>query len=125
MFFNIPNIDAFINKRTARYVGKIARSDDRALPKKFLAAWINKPRKNGAPQLTYNSNFARAINGILPQEQTLSNCSTPLKEWLPLAKNEKSWLFYIDEYFESCLRPEESDVESEEDEDEHTSSRLD
>jgi hypothetical protein len=42
LFFNIPNIDAFINKRTARYVGKVARSDDTTLPKKFLAAWINK-----------------------------------------------------------------------------------
>jgi hypothetical protein len=54
MFFNIPNIDAFINKRTVRYVGKTARSDDAALPRKFLIAWINKPRKNGVPQLSCN-----------------------------------------------------------------------
>jgi hypothetical protein len=125
MFFNIPNIDAFINRRTARYVGKIARSNDKALLKKFLTAWINKPRKNGAPQLTCNSNFARAISDILPLERTLSNNSGLLKEWLPLAKDEKNWLFYIDEYFESCRRPEESDDESEEDEDEHTSNRVD
>jgi hypothetical protein len=45
MFFDIPNIDAFINKRTARYIGKVARSDDTTLPKKFLAAWINKAQK--------------------------------------------------------------------------------
>jgi hypothetical protein len=66
-----------------------------------------------------------AINDILPQERALSNSSAPLKEWLPLAKNKKSWLSYtsIDEYFESCRRPEEqSDDESEEDEDEHTTS---
>jgi hypothetical protein len=55
----------------------------------------------------------------------LSNNSGLLKEWLPLAKDEKSWLFYIDEYFESCRRPEESDDKSEEDEDEHISSKLD
>jgi hypothetical protein len=47
MFLNILNIDAFISKKTAKYVGKIARSSDSTLHKKFLAAWINKSRKKG------------------------------------------------------------------------------
>jgi len=34
MFLNIPNIDAFISKRMAKYVGKNARSNDTTLPKK-------------------------------------------------------------------------------------------
>jgi hypothetical protein len=88
MLFNIPNIDAFISKRTAKYVGKIARASDCSLPKKYLAAWINKFRKNGAPQHTCNKNFVKAINDILPCNINLSS-NAPLKEWLPLAKNKK------------------------------------
>ncbi len=42
MFYKIPKNDAFTNKRTARYVGKVARSDNTTLPKKCLATWINK-----------------------------------------------------------------------------------
>jgi hypothetical protein len=88
IFFNIPNINTFISKRTAKYIGKIARGSDCSLPKKFLTAWINKPRKNGAPQYTCNDNFVKAINDILPCNLNLSR-NAPLKEWLPLAKNEK------------------------------------
>ncbi len=112
MFYNIPNVDAFINKRTARYVGKVARSKDVTLPKKFLAAWINKARKCGAPQLTCNNNFTRAIKDILPTTCALSSDSAPLKEWLPIAKDETSWHRYIDEYFDLCWKVEESDDES-------------
>jgi hypothetical protein len=36
------------------------------LPQKLLAAWINKSRKEGAPQLTCNNNFAKAISNIFP-----------------------------------------------------------
>jgi hypothetical protein len=43
--YNIPNIDAFINRRTAKYVDKVSRLNDDDLPKKFLAAWINGKRK--------------------------------------------------------------------------------
>jgi hypothetical protein len=50
-FFNIPKIESFINKRTATYVGKIARS------KKLLRAWMNQPRKAGGQQLSCNNNF--------------------------------------------------------------------
>ncbi len=45
MFYNIPNVDAFINKRVAKYIGKTERYNDTSLPKKFLAnvdAFINK-----------------------------------------------------------------------------------
>jgi hypothetical protein len=46
--FNTPNVDAFINKRTAAYIGKVTRSNNNTYPRKFLAAWINTRRKNGA-----------------------------------------------------------------------------
>jgi hypothetical protein len=46
--FKIPNIDAFINWRTAAYIGKVSRSNNNIYPRKFLAAWVNTNRKNGA-----------------------------------------------------------------------------
>jgi hypothetical protein len=63
---NIPNVDAFIMKRTAPYLGKISRLNSDSLPKKFLATWISGSRKNRAPQLTCNNNFAEAINKYYP-----------------------------------------------------------
>ena len=52
---NIPDIDAFIHRRTATYIGKIIRANKSTYPKKFLAAWINDSKKPGAPQLTCNN----------------------------------------------------------------------
>ncbi len=59
----------------------------------FLNDWINQPQMTGAPQLSYNNNFARAIINILPNG--LSNKQAILKEWLPIAKNESSWQEHI------------------------------
>jgi hypothetical protein len=109
MCYNIPNMDTFINKRVAKYQGKTARSSDTILPKKFLAAWINKGRKTGGPQVTCNNNFAKVIKNILPAECTLTNSNAPIKECPPhLAKDEPTWLHYIEEYFESCQKTDES-----------------
>jgi hypothetical protein len=121
---NIPNIDAFLTKRTATYVGKITRTDHESLPKKFITAWINGSRKNGAPQLSCNNNFADAIHKILPPE-TLSNRNAPLREWIALAKEESIWHTYIDRYFESCRNPDPSEDASDSEGDSVTDSEED
>ena len=97
---NLPDIDAFIFKRTAVYLGKVSRSNNNTYPKKFLEAWITGKRKNGAPQLTCNNNFANSIKKILPK--LLSNKQALLREWIPLAKDQTNWQTYIDSYFEAC-----------------------
>ena len=61
LLYNIPNVDAFIDRQKASYIGKISRSNAQSYPKKFLAAWIFGKQKNGAPQLTCNNNFAKVI----------------------------------------------------------------
>jgi hypothetical protein len=71
-------------------------------------------RKEGAPQLTCNNSFAKTIYNILPSGTTLSSKNAPLKEWLPVAKCEKNWQFYIDQYFESCKNLDENDDEGDE-----------
>ena len=116
---NIPNIDAYIAKTTAPYIGKISRIDDSFYPKKFLAAWIIGKRKSGAPQFTCNNNFADSIQKILPLEKALLNEQALLWEWIPLAKDKSSWMEYIENYFESCQNidyQDEDDAEENENE---------
>jgi hypothetical protein len=98
---NIPNINAFITKRTAAYIGKITRSGEDSLPKKFLAAWISGSQKNGVPQLMCNNNFAEVISKILTPDKSITSKTTPLKESLLLAKDESNWQVYIDNYCET------------------------
>ena len=69
---------------------------------KILAPWINKCKKSGASQLICNNNFAESIQKILAPEKPLSSKQAPLCEWIHLAKDEVSWLLYIDHYFETC-----------------------
>jgi hypothetical protein len=70
MFYNIPNIDAFIRKITARCVGKIVRSKDTTLSKNPGSRDF-KVQKTGAPQLTCNNNFTKVIDDILPHGHAL------------------------------------------------------
>jgi hypothetical protein len=89
-------------KRTATYIQKVTRLDNNCYPKKFLTAWIHGSRKNGAPQLTCNNNFATSIQKILPINKALSNNQAALCKWIHLAKDETNWNFFIDNYFEKC-----------------------
>jgi len=89
-FYNIPKIESFINKRTATYVSKVARSGDEGLPKKLLGAWMHQPRKAGGQQLSCNNNFAHAITAILPDAH-LEKQGLPFKKWIPLASDKKTW----------------------------------
>ena len=98
------------HKKNSNLPRKISRSDNSTYPKKFLAAWITGKRKNGAPQLTCNNNFANSIKKILPPEKTLSNKQALLREWTPLTKDEGNWLTYIDDYFESCRNTDYEDT---------------
>ena len=115
---NIPNIDAYIIRRTATYLGKISRSDNNNYPKKNLTAWINQKRKIGAPQLTCNNNFATSIQKILPPQKKLSNKQAHLREWIPLAKDESTWISYIDTFFETCRDIDFEDPDLPDDEEE-------
>ena len=87
MLCNIPNDDAYIIKRTANYIGKVARTNDHFYPKKFFAAWIVGKKKSGARQLTCNNNFVNSIKKILPPMNKLGL----LREWIPIAKDEANW----------------------------------
>ena len=69
---------------------------------KILAAWIIGKRKSRAPQFTCNNNFANSIKKVLPIEKATINKQALFREWMPLAKDQASWMRYIENYFESC-----------------------
>ncbi len=73
---------------------------------------MNKRHKNGAPQLTCNNNFARAITQILPRDCLLSSNQAPLKDWIPLANDPVNWQNCIDDYFEACRFTDLNDDQS-------------
>jgi hypothetical protein len=72
-------------------------------------AWINTKKKNGAPQLTCNNNFAKTVELLLQKSQSLSSRQAPQKEWIPIAKDESLWKSKIDAYFEACHTIESDD----------------
>jgi hypothetical protein len=80
LFCNIPNIEAFVKRRTAQCVGKIINLPEDMLPKKILGAWIPQPRKFGQPQLSCNNNFARTLQKILPE--LIKTRKAAFKDWL-------------------------------------------
>ncbi len=90
----------------------MTRSNNNCYPRKFLATWENAKRKNGAPQLTCNNNFASKIELMLKKSNSLSSKQAPLKEWIPLAKDETKWKMYIDAYFESCCTVKSEDEDN-------------
>jgi hypothetical protein len=100
-FCQILEIDTFIIRRTARYVGKIYRSDDQMLPKKLLGAWIHGPRKIGKPQLSCNNNFLTAIQACLPELSEIDDQGL-FKIWGKAASDEEAWNCRIEDYFVSC-----------------------
>jgi hypothetical protein len=42
--------------------------DDKQMPRKLLASWVNNPWKVGWPQLCYHQTFARTINSIVDSD---------------------------------------------------------
>jgi hypothetical protein len=99
-------------RRTARCIGSVSRFPENSYPKLFLNAWNNQPRKNGAPQLSCNNNFAKAITNILPG--SLSNNQAIFREWLPITKDEKTWQAHIKNFFNNCRTTDDKDEQDEE-----------
>ena len=52
----------------------------------------------------------------MPIEKASLNKQALLLEWMPLAKNQTSWLQFIDDYFESCRNIDYQDDNDTEDE---------
>jgi hypothetical protein len=107
----------FIIRRTVHYIGKISRSPEDCYPRLFLNAMIIQPRKNGAPQLSCNNNFARAISHIIPN--SLPKKQAILKEWLPISKDKNTWQEHIEIFFESCGTTDDDQNEYEDEDNEN------
>jgi hypothetical protein len=96
-FCNKPKIEKYINRKTATYVGKIARSQDNELPKKFPRAWMENRRTSTLMQ----QQFARAISAII-LNITQEKQGLLLRDWIPLDLEKTEWLNYLNTFFEAC-----------------------
>ncbi len=98
-------------------LGKVARSHERTCPKKFLSAWMNKPKK----MEVYNTHVI-ILSQKLSQQSCLKkkdlNNQCCFKDWIPVAKDGTLWLAKINEHFNSCKTIDEEKDDKEEDGDE-------
>ena len=99
-FLQIPDLDAFIIWCTARYMGKVCRSEDRMTLKKLLGAWIQHPYKTGKPQYSCNNNLLNAIHACLPE--LTKDVQGLFKKWTQLSMEEEVWNSWIQDFFILC-----------------------
>jgi len=93
---DIPLIDAFLARRTWRYIEKAYRESEETLQKKFLGAWIHAAKKSGRPQATCRDNFIYSQKRIMPDEIDEDG---NFNGWVRYAKNEETWNEIVDQFF--------------------------
>ena len=80
---NLPDIMETVHYRQFRFLGNIARLPDTHLQRKFLSAWIKRPRLVGRLQHTLRHLHVDMLQQILGKE--VVSQEGPLRQWLPLA----------------------------------------
>ena len=77
-----------IRARQAKFLGRLARMPDHRLPRKFLNAWIAKPRHTGRPAASTKATFVSTLRDILgpPVDE-----HGRLQTWIPTLKQEAHW----------------------------------
>ena len=93
-FGNIADIKITIIERQLSWLGKIARMNDRRLPKKFLTAWCRNNRRRGRPQTSLRHSHGEALQTAL----LLKDDQGKLADWLPLAKSKRDWQDAVDQW---------------------------
>jgi len=95
------DVDYYVKKRAWTYIRKIVGQQEDSLPKKFLRAWLQCPRKQGHPQksskslyvamfhLSFRPNqpFFQLAKDKNIREQKMEDCTNKLKEQM---KNQAS-----------------------------------
>jgi hypothetical protein len=86
---SVPDPIDTVRRRQFNFLGRLARLPDHRLPRKFLTAWIQKPRHVGRPHLTVNHSFAESLRAILGEDTV--EVHGLLQDWIPLAQNQAAW----------------------------------
>ena len=68
--FCIDPMENILASRQLRWLGKVARMEEKRLPRKFIGAWHVNPRPTGRPQQTIRHTYLRALRlmGAIPED---------------------------------------------------------
>jgi hypothetical protein len=84
---NLPNMENLVAKRQLRWLGKIARMDEKRLPLKMLSCWMQSTRPVRRPPTTNRNSLVKSLQLIDPNicdQGILSN-------WFQTAKDLSEW----------------------------------
>lgn len=77
-----------VRRRQFNQLGKFARLPEHRVPRKFIAAWIGRPRCRGRPRTNLRHAHVDALQHILGADVSDNGA---LRDWLPLAQSRASW----------------------------------
>jgi len=84
-----------IKQRQAVFIGNVCRMPESRLPRKFLNAWVENPRRASKPFNTLRNSYADTLHCIT---QCSKHC--PLKEWVKLTQCKKEGSILSDRWMQ-------------------------
>lgn len=78
---HIPTIQTLLTRKTLQWSGHVVRMPWRRLPRKMLSAWVENPRRRGAPIKSYGRTINIALN----------KAGIDRNDWALLAADRLSW----------------------------------
>ena len=109
-FYNIQSGRSMIATRQLQFLGKLVRSEDSAIPKQLLTAWVNHKRLPGGVLTTTKNSYVKSLQMLYPKNTYRidedSRKKVPvaihmdrfgsLKYWIEDAMDEIRWQWMID-----------------------------
>jgi hypothetical protein len=86
----VPHILDIVRKRQHDFLGKIASMHTDNLQRRFLGAWIPKPRPIGAPKFSMRHTHTETLIHTLG-EQVITTPHANLAEWIELTTDRNAW----------------------------------
>jgi hypothetical protein len=86
----VPHIIDIVRKRQHDFLGKIASMHTDNLQRRFLGAWIPKPRPLGAPKFSMRHTHTETLIHTLG-EQVITTPHANLAEWIELTTDQNAW----------------------------------
>ncbi len=83
-----------------RALGNFARLPLHRLPRRFVTAWVGKPRSCGRPANTVRNTLNDTIGFIL--SEPIARNGSRARDWILLAENKTDWNVYADGFIERC-----------------------
>lgn len=123
----VPQITAYADKRALTWLGKIGRMENIRLPRLLLFSWLSGSRKRGFPQAHFGIRARNLLvdmvttcvpenarvqfhgqtefNGSEFKRNNISRCWKDFNNWITVAKDERKWKLYVEEFTQTRSYP--------------------